>query len=401
MKTKVILSIFLALSFAFQAYALRIESGSDIRITTPVQEDIYVFGGTINIDAPVFGDIWCAGGTVMVNDTVHGDLVMAGGNIYVRGAVLDDVRAAGGTMTISGAIAGDLLIAGGTVTVEPNANIGGDMVMSGGTVTLGSTVMGKLKAAAGVLNFNGSVGKDLEFNGGEIHLNGSVVGPAVIAASKITLGGNAVLHGNVRYWTDRGEFDFGSALQNGAAAAFDPSLRKQFERPDSKWLGFATFFGVLWYLIASFILLWLGQWLFSNTFQKASRTAFLESIHSLGYGFLYFAAVPVAIVLLFITVVGIPVGLIALFFYILFLVLANIITVLVAAHWINGRKNYQWKPIQLVAVSLGLLVLLHIVGSIPFVGWVIQAVLVMMAFGAILDNTGIFRRRQNATPPLA
>lgn len=398
MKTNILSILFFILFSNIPLFALRIESGSDIRITETVYEDIYVFGSTVYIDAPVHGDIWCAAGTVTVTDTVYGDLVVAGGNINLRGVVMDDVRAAGGTLIITGRIAGDLLVAGGTVSLEPNAAVEGDVAATGGTLTIGGPVKGALKASGGTVYLNGSVGKTLDFNGGDLNLNGAVAGASSIAATRIKLGNNAALGGNVKYWTEDGEIDFASALQNGAIATFDPSLRVHYERPDSKFLGFASFMAVLWYLIASFILIWLGQWLFSKTFQKAANTAQADAVRSLGYGFLYFVAVPVGIVLLFITIVGIPVGLIALLLYGLLFALANVITVLVAAHWINWRKNYQWRPVQLTGIALCLLIVLKILFSIPFVGWIFNAVVVLIAFGAILINTRLSGRTQNTVP---
>lgn len=382
----------LALMTIIPVFALRFESGDNIRISQPVNEDIYVFGGTIYIDAPVNGDIWCAGGTVTVNDTVTGDFVAAGGNVFLRGVVLDDVRCAGGTLTISGNIAGDLLIAGGTITIDPAAVIGGSMVVSGGEITVDGTVRGMFKSAAGKVTFNGTVEKDFEFNGGDLYLNGTINGASVLVAHQIDVGGKAALYGNVRYWTERGEVIFGSALRSGAAADFDTSLRTRFERPDFKYLGFASFMAVLWYLMASFILIWLGQWLFGRVFRNAAGTAQAEPVRSLGYGFLYFAVVPVAIVVLFITVVGIPVGLIVLLFYGMLFALANIITALVGAHWIDTRRSFNWRPIQIMLVALGLLVILKLLVAIPFLGWIIKVSAVFIAFGAMLEQTGLLRR---------
>lgn len=394
MKKQLFLALFSTLLSSLPAFALQFQSGDNVRISQPVAEDIYVFGGTIYIEAKVTGDVYCAGGTVTVSDTVTGDLVAGGGNIYLRGAVLDDVRAAGGTMTISGDISGDLLITGGTVTVEPGVIIGGDMAVSGGTVNLNGTVQGNLKSASGTFTLNGMVEKTAELNGGQITLNGVIGGTSVFAAERITLGEKASLRGNVRYWSGAGEINFGNALQGGATATFDPTLREHFERPDYKFLGFASFLAVLWYLLASFILIWLGQWLFHKVFSNAAVTARAEPVRSLGYGFLYFVAVPVAVVLLFITVIGIPVGLIALTFYVMFLLLANVITALVGAHFLDRWKGYNWRPIRIVLVALGLLVLLKILGFIPFVGWIVKIAAVLIAFGAILDNTGILRRKQ-------
>lgn len=394
MKKSFVFSFWLALLLTFPVIAQRIESGENVRITQAVHEDIYVFSGTINIEAPVYGDIWCAGGTVTIGDTVSGDIVIAGGNVFLRGTVLDDVRAAGGTLTISGNISGDLLVAGGTITVDPDVVIGGSVAVSGGTVTYGGTTRGNFKSASATLAMNGTVEKEFQFNGGDLRLNGAVAGAAVLAGKNIEIGEKASLRGPVRYWTEHGEISFGNALQNGATATFDSSLRTHFERPDAKFLGFASVMAVLWYLIAAFTVIWLGQWLFSRSFRTAAGTAATDPMRSMGYGFLYFAAVPVAIVILFVTVIGIPVGVIALLFYILLLALANVITALVGAHWIDQRKTYNWRPIQLVFVALGLLIVLHALGSIPFLGWIIKIAAVFIAFGALLYNSRMFSRNQ-------
>lgn len=393
MKIFIPLSWFLALTFAIPAYGLRIEKGDKVRISQTVNEDIYVFGGTVYIDAPVHGDLWCAGGTITVNDTVTGDVVVAGGNVYLHGAVLDDVRAAGGNLVVSGHIAGDLLSTGGTITVESGADIDGDVALAGGTATINSSIGGGLQSAAGTLILNGALGKDLEFNGGDLTLNGTVGGISTIVAKHIETGEKAALHGNVRYWADEGEVDFGRALRNDAKATFDESLKQRFERPDFRFLGFASFLAAIGYLAAAFILIWLGQWLFRGAFRQAANTAQAEPFRALGIGFLYFAVVPIGVVMLFITIVGIPVGLIALGFYILFLALANVITALVGAHWVDQTRHYNWSPLKLVFGALGLFVLLKLLGFVPFIGWIVKIAVVCTAFGAILDSSGIFRRK--------
>lgn len=392
---KVYFFLAVMLCTAKPALALHITSGNNVRITSALYEDIYVFGSTLFIDAPIYGDVWCAGGDVTINNTVRGDLVVAGGNVYLRGAIFDDVRAAGGMLIISGQIGGDLLVAGGTVSVESDAEVGGDAAVSGGSLTIGSRVQGNIKASGGSVILNGSVGKGMEFNGGELTINSSVSGPATLIATRLHLGKDAAFHSNVRYWTDSGEINFGNAMLNGATAVFDSSLREHYQRPRSEYLGFATFFAVLAYIIASFILIALGQWLFSKTLRLAADTAQADPIRSVGMGFLYFAAVPVGIVILLATVVGIPVGLIALFFYLMFFVLAGIITALVGAHWLEINNHFNWRPIQLIFVALGLFLLIQMLGFVPFLGWVVQWLLVLIAFGAIVENTNIFSRKRS------
>ena len=375
-------------------FALHFESGENVRISRAIYEDVYVFGGTIYIDAPVYGDIWCAGGTVTISDTVSGDLVVAGGNINLRGVVLDDVRAAGGDLGITGRIGGDLLVTGGTVLLESEAVVDGSFYSSGGNITLNGHVRQKFKAAAGTTVLNGTIDNGVEINCGNVHLNGTIGGTSVLVAGRITVGDDAVLRGNVRYWTNRGETDFGSALQGGAQAQFDPDLRHRFERPDYKFLGFASFLAVIWYLASSFILILIGQWLFAGLFRRAAQKAGDEPIRSLGFGFLYFAVVPIAAVLMLVTIVGIPVGFIVLFFYLLFLLLASVITALTGAFWLDQRNNHDWRPIQIAFVALGVLVALKLVGFIPFIGWIAKVAAVFTAFGAIINSNRFLNRAQ-------
>lgn len=382
-----------ALLSIYPAFALHFERGESVRISQPVHEDVYVFGGTISIDAPVYGDIWCAGGTVIISDTVQGDIVVAGGTLSVRGYVAESVRAAGGTFTLSGSIGGDLLITGGTITVERSAVVAGDVAVAGGNVMLDGAVQGGLKAASGKLSLNGNVERDLEFNGDELHLNAAVGGRSVLVANSITLGNDAALRGNVRYWTSSGEVDFGNALREGATATFDSSLKERFERPSYKFLGFASFAAVLWYLLAMLLLLWAGQRLFSNLFSRAAERARAEPVRSLGYGFLYFVAVPAVAVLLFITLIGIPLGAVILALYFLLMSLANVITALVATHWLAQQRGYRWSPWVFLLAALGILVLLKMIGLIPIAGWVIKIAAIFIAFGALLDSSGILRSR--------
>lgn len=389
---KKFLILLIALAISLPAFAIRFERGNSVRISTPVQEDLYVAGATVSIDALVRGDLFAASGNVSLNDTITGDLAVAGGTVTLRGVVLDDVRAAGGTLVISGYIGGDLLIAGGTVTIESGAVIAGDIYVGGGNVVINGTVRGNLKAGSGECALNGEIGKNADFNGAKVTINGKIGGETVLVAQTATLGSDAAFNGNVRYWTNQGEVNFGSTLKNGTAT-FDESLKQRFEQPKPEYLGFVTALGVLGYLTAIFILLALGQKLFGSYFIQAVDKLQRAPVQAFGYGFLYFAAVPVAIVLALITIVGIPVGLIGLFFYLLFLALAHSITALTFTHWLNWKRGYNWNYWKIVFVALGMVVLLKIVSSIPLIGWLAMIVLVCMAFGAILQTTKLFKQR--------
>jgi hypothetical protein len=103
--------------------------------------------------------------------------------------------------------------------------------------------------------------------------------------------------------------------------------------------------------------------------------------------------VPILVLLLLITIIGIPVGLMLMFSYIALIVLATIITSLVSANWYNNRFQMNWGFWQTVLTALGMFILLKIITFTPFLGWLFMLVIAATAFGSILRNIN-WRRNQ-------
>jgi hypothetical protein len=144
------------------------------------------------------------------------------------------------------------------------------------------------------------------------------------------------------------------------------------------------------------VMILIVQYLFSATMKKAADTCFISTLKSLGMGVLFFIAVPVAIVVFFVTMVGVPVGLLLLFGFIILILIATVITSIVAANWINNRYDKKWNSWMLGFTAFIIFVLLKLISFTPFVGWLILLLMVCMAFGAILLN--ISWKRKQITP---
>ena len=386
--------IFLALitlGISIQAWSFRIVYGNNVVISQPVHDDLYVTGGSITIDAPVYGDLVCAGGTININDSVSNDIIVAGGTVTFDGYVGDDIRCAGGQLFVQKSIGGDLVIAGGRVTVSRDVVIGGGLLIGSGDITINGTINNSIKAGFGSMVFNGRAEKDIDVRGGDLEMNGTVMGKSVIAAGKIIIGNNALFKNDVRYWSSRGRLDFGQSIKNWKAT-YDASLK--IETSHWYYLGGASFFAFLWYIGMALLMIAFIQYLFNTTIQKAADTVFNSTLKSLGFGFLFFIAVPVAAVIAFITIIGVPLGLMLVFNYIILILLATVITSVVAAHWLNNRFNYDWGYWRIVFVALGAFITLKLVALLPFLGWLIVMLAVCMAFGAILQNINWKRGQQ-------
>jgi hypothetical protein len=378
---KFFLLMAMAINF-LTAAAFRIEYGSNVTISKPVYEDVYIAGGTININAPIYGDLIIAGGTIFINDTVLNDIILAGGNVTFNGFVGDDIRCAGGNITIQKNVTGDVVIAGGTVNIISGVTIGG-LLASGGNITLDGNVAGEIRGAFGKLIINGNIAKDIDCRGGEITINGTIGGKAILAAKDIIIGSNAAFANDVRYWNRKNSLDFKQTLKN-SKANFDPSLR--INTGEWYYLGAVTILGLLWYLGMALLMILIMQYLFEGIIKKAADTVYTEALPSFGFGLLFLITVPVAAVLAFITIIGVPVGILMVAMYITLLLLSTVITSVVIANWFNNRNHHHWNFWQRSFAAFGAFIALKLITITHIIGWVLVCIMISMAFGGIIRN---------------
>ncbi|HJU46393.1 MAG TPA: hypothetical protein VJ647_06385 [Chitinophagaceae bacterium] len=387
---KRILIICLGSLLTYPALAFKVVCGNNITISDPLYEDVYIAGANIIINAPIHGDLIIAGGTVTINDTVINDILVAGGEVTFNGYAGDDIRCAGGKLRILRNIAGDLVIAGGTITIDNAATVGG-IIVNGGEVTVDGTATGDIKAGAGSFTFNGTAMKAIDCQGGAITINGTVQGPARLASNdEISIGRDARFNNTVRYWAPGRQVNFKQSLKGGNAI-YDPLMKVNHNR----WyfLGFASFIALLWYIAVILLVTMLTQYLFSATMKKAAETARTATLKSLGYGVLFWIGVPVCVLITFVTIIGIPLGIILLFNYIILLILSAIITSVLIANWFNNQFKAGWSYWHIIFASLGIFIVLKIITFTPLFGWLLMFVLASIAFGAIVLNINWRRKK--------
>jgi len=369
-------------------------AGNTVTVSEVVNGNLYVSEGTITIKAPVHGDLVVAGGTVIINDTVTNDIMAIGGTITINGYTGGDVRSGGGEIFIKKNIGGDLLIGGGRIHIENGATINGGLIAGSGDIEMNGIVKGDIKTGAGTFKMNGTAMHNMDCRASDIFINGAVNGNAVLAAQNINIGSTAIFQQNVRYWSKNKTIAFGNSVKNGEAI-YDPSL----EIKSGRWayIGFTTLLGLLWYLITAFIFILLVQYFFGKTIADAADTAFAKALKSTGYGLLFIILVPVGLVLMMITIVGIPLAILTAILYVVLLLMANIISSAVITCWINSRGNRQWRFWPLAFANLAVFIVYRLVTITPFFGPLIMFVITCMTFGALLMNLRITRKKTLVT----
>ena len=334
--------------------------------------DTFVFGGSVRIDQPVTGDLIAAGGNIDVDAPVAGDATLAGGNLRVTAKVEGSVHAGAGRLILDAPIGRNVRVGGGQVEIGPLAAISGNVTVGGGQVTLRGPVKG-----------NVTVG------GGRVLIDGVVEGDVASYAGRVSLGPNARLNGKLRYRSGDALVRDPAATVAGAVERLaTPGQGATAQAPrDSGWGDHATRAGPSWLwtagLMAIAALLVAALPVVSMRVADGLRT---RLGWSLLWGFVALVCIPVAALILLISIIGIPVALLALLLYLALLLVGYVGSAIGLGQWALARlrpdaaQRAGWR----IGAAMAAVLLLALLGSVPFIGGWVALLAVVGGIGAII-----------------
>ena len=338
--------------------------------------NVYAAGGHVRPAAAIPGDFGATGGRVTLDQPVGADAMLAGGAVDVRAPVAGDLRAVGGDVNVEARVGGELFAAGGNVAVRPAAAVAGLARLYGANVVVEGPLAGDLDAA-----------------GEKVTINGEVRGNVHVEAGAVELGPLARIGGNLRY-SAQGE------LKKAEGATVAGTLTREPLRGDDRrqWRGAAAVGGPFSYiaLLACAAVFLLVAPLFSA---QAPRRIQASPWLALGVGFGSLVAVPMLAVLLFITVLGIPLGVAVMALYPVLLLAGFIVGVLFVARLIPPAlrkpqpatlgRTLGWFALALLLVLLAALV--------PVAGALVLGLVSVAGIGACVLE--LYARRKGPGTP--
>ncbi|TDS16847.1 polymer-forming protein [Maribacter caenipelagi] len=359
------------------------EKNRDINITEHQKDDFYMAGENIDVNAIIDGDLVLAGSNITVKDTVHQDLIVAGGEIIVKGFIKDDIRAAGGKLTIDAEVGDDIIIAGGEVLITKNAIIHGNLINFSGDIEMNGQILGNIKSYSGEIKINGTIEKEAELNAEKIYIDGKINGTSKLAAESITIGENAIFNNNVNYWSEEGSLDFKNSLV-GASASFDESLKGDREDFTLKSFGIAAIGFWIFYLLSAFLVILIINWAFGNFLHTISANLDTNILRNLGYGAIYIFGIPLVILLLFLIIIGIPIGMFLGGFYLFSLLFGHLVTALLCTYFLETKGSKNWDMWTRAFIALGIAAVIRLTTFIPFLGSLLAFIVIAIGYGLIV-----------------
>jgi cytoskeletal protein CcmA (bactofilin family) len=283
------------------------------------------------------------------DETLTGGLIAAGANVEILGKVGGGLKACGANVASSGEVKGELLA-------------------GGANVVLAGKYRSKVKAAASNLTLSGTFDGDVN-----------------VLAARITVTPTAVIKGNLIYASADLNVQQGARI-TGEVIQRQVMVKKQWiEKWGRQGIKAMIPVGIFFWLISIVALIIVGlliNYLFPKKTDAVISTISQSFWKNLWSGFIFLVVVPMAIIVSFITVVGIPAGIIAGILY----GIAIYISTIYIGVWI-GRKilGYLKKsmttaffwPLVVGTIVIGLLTL------IPIIGCFFRLFILLLTLGAM------------------
>jgi hypothetical protein len=358
-------ALLIGLSLFLAPFSLHAQDAGRARnaVATDMGMDHFAAGENVTVSAPVAGDLLAAGRAVACDGNVGGDAVLAGGTVQMNCVVAQNAYAAGGDVTVDGTVSHNARVAGGNVQVAPAARINGGLTV-----------------AAGNTHMNGTVGDYLQAAGGTLFIDGSVGGNVEASVSQLELGPKALIMGRLRYRSPNELRQDPAARVLGGIEYIPTRQGVSRARGLARFLFFLFFVWTLGLIVLVTVLILLMPRLIGGVVQTLESRPGVSVL----LGFALLICIPVASLILLITLVGAPLALVVMAAYCVLLIVGYVVTGAAVGDWLwkRMRRAATTTGPRVLAAIVGIIIL-TVLGSIPVLGSLVVFAALLFGLGAL------------------
>jgi hypothetical protein len=187
-----VLLIFIS-SLVSQASAAQFRNEDSLSIEEPSQEDSFFTGQNIQVKAPVSGELFVAANSVEITAKPTRSLFAAGNTVRITDGAGYNVFSAGNTLVIGGTIEHDVYLGGRSIELEPNTHIKGSLRVSGTIVKLAGKIDGDVSFSTRRIESSAEIGKSMTGNANQVvFTEGGISGDLIYNSNQEAAGLEAI-----------------------------------------------------------------------------------------------------------------------------------------------------------------------------------------------------------------
>jgi cytoskeletal protein CcmA (bactofilin family) len=335
--------------------------------------------------------------TVAAGETIDDTLLATGETVAIDGNVTGDLLAFGRSVTVRGNVSGDLITGAETVSVE--GTVGGNIIGGARALSLirarvgrhldgfardvgvdaAADIAGNALAFGETIDIGGRVGADLKGFGSTVTVSGTVEGDVDGFAGEVTLLPSARIGGNVT-----AHVDSAGDLKIAAGAVVGGTTNERLverEERRNRYLTVGYYVGQIVRLGAAFLTGLLLLWAFP-VLREVSLPNAVAVLRTGGIGLAAAVTLPVGAMLVCLTIIGLPIGILAFMLGAIGLYLSKAVVA-----QIIGRSVFRAPqgPPHYAATLLAGFAIVFVAISVPVIGGLANFVLTLIGFGVIVS----------------
>lgn len=331
--------------------------------------DYFASGSSVEISGTVNGDVYIFAEQVIVDGVVNGDLLCCGGSIDISGEITHNCRILGGQVLISGEIGKNATIVAGSLQLLSSASLIGNLVATAGNVDLAANIGSDATVLASNLRVSAQINNDLQCYVGQMRIT-----------SRAVIGRNLDYRSNNPAWIEPG------AVVRGLIK-YHPSFVHELVK--GTWIQSLLVGSKIVAILMNFIYTFVIGVILVKIFPKNLESALYElkkhPLKSLSYGLMLLILLPLASLLMLMTILGIPFALTLIALNIIGFYTAKVYCIFWASNWTFGKMGM--KVNRLPSFFLGLVVYFCLT-PIPIFGTILAFVFMLLGLGAGVLSQG-------------
>jgi len=326
------------------------------------------YGDLVEVKAGevISGDIMCFGAVVDIEGKVDGNVTCFAAQITINGEVNGDVKAFGSLIEIFG-------------------KVSGNVDLQGAVVRVGGEVGGKLKSGGATVQLSGDIKDDAEINGAVLDVGGIFEKNLLLVSNRITIYPDLHVMGNLGHSVEKLSLP-DSAVVDGKVYQYIPEKKKEkpevvvaktFAQKLTDWVKDVLWHTAAFYVIGFALLLFVPMRL-----SMIVETVKKRPLKTIGIGALILIVIPIASIIVMITFIGIPTGLITLTIYSILLYVSQVIGAIFGGILLLRLIKGTWD-LKMVHCILTGIPIYAILKTVPILGGIMFLLSTLIALGGL------------------
>ena len=339
------------------AQATATETTDYQRTSSIYDKTIYRLDNRVIVNDLINGDLYCAGNTVLIDAVINGDVLCMANKVTIKGSIEGDARI----------IAKDIII---------NADIGGNATLIASNITIGkgALIANDVSLMAQTITIDGQVGRDVTMRSDTVTLSGRV-GRTIESYHYTMILASTTQVGNIDYASPN-DLKIEDGAQYGAINTIESSTPSYL----SGLVSSTVFIAALLYIavcISLIITALVIAFMFPKSLDDSAAFAKKQPYITGLAGLLLMFVVPPAIILLVVSVVGIPLAfIVSLLLGVILLLSTPFVAHLIGAYFFPQRSH----PVRSLVGSVLLLLLI----AIPVINIITITIVTIYGTGLIV-----------------